>query len=322
MANSTHRVEVVPIKLEPHPNADTLSVVRVFDHYSVVVRTADFEGKSIAAFIPPDSVVPDTPEYSFLNGSRRIRAKKFRGVQSQGLMVTAPEGAAIGDDVAVRLGITHYDPPINYGAGEMEQNPPIPGEHYDIENWFRYGSLIPEGTPVELTEKIHGSNFRVTYQQDRLWVGSRNNYWKPSNSSLYWQAVKFNPWIEYIARANPGMVVYAEVFGNVQSLKYGANKGTPHMLRVFDIFHAGRYLDAEHRYRIVGPKENHAPILYSGPYSAEVIMQHIAGPSTIPGADHYREGVVIKPLTEMWSPEIGRLVLKAVSPEYLEKVKS
>ena len=38
---STHRVEVVPVLLTPHPNADSLSVVQVFG-YSVCVKTADW----------------------------------------------------------------------------------------------------------------------------------------------------------------------------------------------------------------------------------------------------------------------------------------
>lgn len=346
MANSTHRVEIVPIHLEKHPNADTLSIVRIFDHYTAVVRTADWQDKTIGAYIPPDSIVPDTPEYTFLNGSTRIRAKKFRGVQSQGLLMPAPEGAQVGEDVAELMGIKHYEPPIEFNMGDAEIDPPVPGEHYDIDSWFRYGKLIPDGTEVELTEKIHGSNFRVTYQEGRLWVGSRNNYRKQSDSSLYWQAVKFNPWIAEIAEANPGMVIYAEVFGWVQNLHYGASKNTPHMLRVFDIFHAGRYLDAVERYKTLrlsvhdygtapwygGPLSPgidtveppracglHVPVLYRGPYSDDVVLEHMAGPSTISGANHYREGVVIKPTKEMWCPEIGRLVLKAVSPEYLQK---
>jgi len=343
MANSTHRVEVVPIQLEKHPNADTLSVVRVFDHYTAVVRTADWEGKTIGAYIPPDSIVPDTPEYAFLNGSRRIRARKLRGFQSQGLLMAAPEGSKIGDDVAEIMGIVHYEPAIHFHMGDSEADPPIAGEHYDIDSWFRYGKLIPDGTEVELTEKIHGANFRVTFQEGRLWVGSRNQYRKESPSCLFWQAVMHNPWIRDIAEENPGMVFYGEVFGWVQNLHYGAERNTPHRVRIFDIFYAGRYLDAADRYKVLRlsysispdgqfmqspgvdvvepprPKGEHAPILYVGPYTPEVIQKYISGHSTVPGADHYREGVVIKPTKEMWTPQIGRLVLKAVSPEYLEK---
>lgn len=289
MANSTHRVEVVPVTLEKHPNADTLSIVRVFDYYTAIVRTEDWEGKTIGAYIPPDSIVPDTPQYSFLNGSLRIRARKMRGFQSQGLLMPAPEGSKIGDDVAELLNIKHYEPPINFGMGDAEADPPVAGEKYDIDSWFRYGKLIPPGTDVEITEKIHGTNFRATYQDGRLRIGSKSQYLKQSDSCLYWQAVKHNPWIEDIALANPGMVFYGEVFGWVQNLRYGAMKNTPHKLRIFDVYHAGRYLNADDRYKVLRmscgfvngkfvhspgidvfeparPQGEHAPILYRGPY--------------------------------------------------------
>jgi len=48
MTLSTHRVEVVPVSLEKHPNADALSVVRVFG-YSVCVRTEDWQEGQLGA---------------------------------------------------------------------------------------------------------------------------------------------------------------------------------------------------------------------------------------------------------------------------------
>ena len=86
---STHRVEVVPITLEPHPNADTLSIVRVFAGYTVCVRTTDWQGRALGAYVPPDSLVDTTrPEFAFLaDGKRarqRIKVKKLRGVAAWG----------------------------------------------------------------------------------------------------------------------------------------------------------------------------------------------------------------------------------------------
>src|SRR5690349_21772622 len=109
---STFKVEVVPVKLEKHPNADALSLVTVFDAYVLCVRTADWEGVTQAAYLPPDSVVPNTEEYAFLEGKTRIKAKKLRGIVSQGMLVPAPEGSSIGDDVAEALKITHYEPEV------------------------------------------------------------------------------------------------------------------------------------------------------------------------------------------------------------------
>ncbi|MBM4258012.1 MAG: hypothetical protein FJ147_19230 [Deltaproteobacteria bacterium] len=77
MVKSTHRVEVVPVQLEAHPNADSLSIVRIFDGYTCCVRTADWQDGQLAAYIPPDSVVDSTrPECAFLAGHERIKVRK------------------------------------------------------------------------------------------------------------------------------------------------------------------------------------------------------------------------------------------------------
>lgn len=64
---STHRVEVVPVVLERRPGADSLSIVRVVAGYTVCVKTADWRGRALGAYVPPDSLV-DTgrPEFAFL----------------------------------------------------------------------------------------------------------------------------------------------------------------------------------------------------------------------------------------------------------------
>ena len=313
---STHKIEVVPIHLEPHPNADSLSLVKVFDHYVCAVRTEDWKARTLGAYCPPDSLMPDLPEYAFLQGHFRIKAKKLRGVVSQGLLIPAPDGAQIGDDVAERLGIKHYDPPVRFRMGEDGPPPPIAGPYYDIENWFRYGNLIPSGTPVEITEKLHGTNFRITWQRDKIWVAARSRYRKPSGDSLYWQAIDDNPWLAELAQSRPNAVFYGEIFGCVQDLKYGA----PHerLIRIFEVFEDGRFLDVEPRNRIV-PADRRPPVLYTGPYSDRHVEDHLNGPSVFPGAHHVREGVVIRPLTSMFNEEIGRVILKAVSPLYLER---
>ena len=55
---SIFQVEIVPVILEPHPFADSLSIVKIYN-YTVCVRTEDWKDKSIGAYIPPDSVVPN-----------------------------------------------------------------------------------------------------------------------------------------------------------------------------------------------------------------------------------------------------------------------
>lgn len=129
MAESTHRVEIVPITLLPHPNADTLSIIPV-DGYQVVGKTDDWKSIPFGAYLPPDSVVDVTrPEFSWLaenvgQTTRRIKARRLRGEWSMGLMIPAPEGFNVGDDVAEFLGVTHYNPPEEHSMNTECEKPP------------------------------------------------------------------------------------------------------------------------------------------------------------------------------------------------------
>jgi len=73
---SIFQVEVVPVVLEPHPDADMLSIVKVYG-YTVCVRTVDWQDKTIGAYIPPDSVVPNNENFAFLHGKTRIKVREI-----------------------------------------------------------------------------------------------------------------------------------------------------------------------------------------------------------------------------------------------------
>jgi len=124
MKKSTHRVDVVRLNPEKHPNADSLVIQCVYG-YQVCLRSSDWEGIELGAYIQPDSVVDtDRPEFSWLKGPNfrtaiegdtryhRVCAMRLRGVVSYGLMVPAPAGAVEGDDVSGILGVTRYQPTI------------------------------------------------------------------------------------------------------------------------------------------------------------------------------------------------------------------
>ncbi len=63
----------------------------------------------------------------------------------------------------------------------------------------------------------------------------------------------------------------------------------------------------------------HVPMLYVGPYDKAVVHSLVDGPSTVPGAKHIREGIVIKPGHERHAPGLGRVILKLASNAFLEK---
>lgn len=320
---STHRVEIVPVELRPHPNADSLSLVTVWG-YTAIVRTADWLDREVGAFIPPDSIVPaDDPAYAFLNGHRRIKAKKLRGVQSWGLLVPAPDGTSIGDDVADMLQITHYEPPTR---GESQSpNPPRQRDFakFDVDAMLRYHYLFTPGEPVVATEKIHGANCRVVCDAEGMHVGSRNLWVKDEEGSIYWRAVKKHLGIERYLHAHENIVIYGEVFGWVQDLRYGADERQKQVwFTMFDINTTERWLNHEEVEAIALEFEiPMAPVLYSGPFDLEALKVASEGPSTMLLAKHVREGVVVRPAVERWDERLGRVILKLVNPAYLEKAK-
>lgn len=188
--NSTHKVEVIRIEsISPHPNADRLEIVKVFSGYQVVVQKGTYKLGDLAAYVPPDSLVPlDRNEFDFLNSRQesskivdgkpyhRIKAIKLRGQYSMGMLVPVPTMTAqeLGEDVAGYFGVLHYVPPVKndntskkttYGSRAEEApekdfgKPPT----YDLEALRRYAEVFEAGETVVVTEKIHGANARYTF---------------------------------------------------------------------------------------------------------------------------------------------------------------
>jgi len=320
--NSTHRVEVVPVHLEPHPNADTLSVVRVFDGYTVCVRTADWAGRELGAYIPPDSVVPDTPEFAFLDGHRRIKVRRLRGIISMGLLVAAPEGSAIGDDVAELMGVTHYDPPMPISTGGEAIKPP-PGYRpsFDVDSLRRYAGVFIPGETVFVSEKIHGANGRFTYLEDGgFFCGSRTEWKQESADNVWWRALRETQGLQDFLTAHPGATVYGEVYGQVQDLRYGTKRGEVRFA-AFDILVGSQWLDPKAARDLSQPSGLPwvPTIAEAVPFELDRILELAEGPSLVPGADHVREGCVVKPVQERSDPTVGRVCLKVVGNGYMER---
>lgn len=197
---STHVCEVIPVKLESHPNADSLSLCSIFDGgYTCILRTEDWQGINKAVYVPPDSLCDTTrPEFSFLASEKRlyevegrkvyarIKARKLRGIVSFGLCVPCSDESVLGEDYAEKLGIIHFAPEeheslkqkgINLSGGETEPAPNCHFVHYDVDSLRRYRNLINEGEMVVCTEKADGENSRFVYHNGKQYCGSRNQ-WK------------------------------------------------------------------------------------------------------------------------------------------------
>lgn len=345
---SKHEIPVVRIgKIEDHPNADKLQITRVFG-YTVVIGKGQFKEGDFGVYIPPDYEVPtNLPEFAFLakegQTHHRIRVSKRRGVISQGLLIPAPpvvqqrhlsseelETEVWRDPEALvyireglnlinYYGIIRYEPkePLSMG-GEDEEGPEGFYPKYDVENFLRYNNIIKPGEEVLIREKIHGASGRFCYRNDRMYCGSRTTWKKLDNDNMWWKCLNQNPWIQDFCKRYPELTVYGEVYGK-QNLKYGLS-GNQIGFAAFDLLKGNQWLSWEEILKDAIDRElRWAPLLYEGPFDPALALELAEGDSSIPGANHYREGVVVRPIKERTDIQIGRVQLKIVGNRYLEK---
>lgn len=337
---SEFHVIVVKIgELNKHPNADTLSTTKVFD-YNVIVKSDLFKEGDLAIYVPIDSIVPDNEYWSFLVNSayhqfdvgsvplnyRRIKAKKIRGIFSQGFLMPIQEAIVVygncfnlGQECAEILGITKYEPtPELTSAGDCESKPVgwVFNQYTDIEGMRRYPNILMNDEEVVLTEKIHGCNARFVHDGTRLWVGSHHQIKAPSSSNYFWQ-IAYDLKLEQMLSSVPGMIFFGEVFGATQDLNYNVKTKSRLDFLVFDVYDVKnqKYLDfndgkslAEH----IGLQW--VPILYKGKWN-DSLRDFCEGKSTL--ATHVREGFVVRPIHERWNKEIGRVILKQCGQGYM-----
>lgn len=321
MTKSTHKAEVIEVTLETHPSADALSVVRPFGGYTVVVRTSDWKDGGLGVYIPPDSVVDSSrPEFSFLVGHERIRVKKLRGVISMGLLIPAPEGSKVGDDLADYFNIGHYEPRELATAGEAERAPDGYYPVFDVDSFRRYSHVFEDSELVFISEKLHGASAKFTHNNDRMYAGSRTQWKKYDKTNTWWRIVEKYPQIEEFCKQFPEYTLYGEVYGWVQDLRYGTKPGELRFA-AFDILAEGGWLDA---HDACANAHDHAipwvpTIEKAMRFDKDVLLSLAEGNSLIEGANHVREGIVVKPINERTHTEIGRVCLKIVGNGYLNK---
>lgn len=318
---STFKVEVFKPVFETHPNADRLSIVR-FKGWTCVCNTQDFVGSELAAYVPLDSVVPDTPEWAFMKGRSRVKTAKIRGIVSQGLLIPGKDHPhwQVGDDVAAECGIVKYEEPEPLCEGGEDLPEPARFMQYtDIENIKGHMDVLRPGEPVHILEKVHGSSCRFGWIDGEFCVGSRTKCKKRNDNNLYWRAVLAYPDLpEKMAHAfgkSSDAILYAEVIG-VQDLKYGRSFGSPG-LAVFDFSWGGQF----HPFHIAKHYASafDLPVvttLHEGPFDIDQAFGLAEGKTTMHGCDHVREGVVVRPISERWDDSVGRVILKIIGNGY------
>lgn len=283
----------------------------------------------------------------------RVAACRLRGTPSYGFFVT--EGHALqalpaerisldvlgcrseGDNLNDLFGAKKYEPPVRFQAGDVSTELPNFPRYTSIEHFWRFPDAFAPGEPIRITEKIHGTNSRVGCVkidgEFQYQAGSHKVNRKEIDSndapSIYWgplQSTRVLTLLNTLCDGERDVVLYGEIFGRgVQDMDYGIDGREGYS--VYDIMVDGRFLDWD---EIVVHCLSHGvptvPVLFTGGFSAEVVEAHTHGPTTIAERNRIncgfkgREGAVITPMRERFSPELnGRLILKSVSADYLDR---
>jgi len=359
--SSTHKAEVVKLgELLPIEGADRIGYVMVHGGYPCVVSKEDYEAYELWVYITPDSLVDSSRgEFAFLNdkfaqfkevdGKQyvRIRARKFKKQPSMGLLIPAPRGARLGQDLAKSLGILHYEPPTpgtehlkEYGwvrrrlmkwanRANRYARKGLQLPYYDIEALRRYPEVFA-GANIVVTEKLHGSNAAYVWGDYRPWwfpwinrprlLGRSRTVWRDLKDKSHIWAQAVTPELERFCKENPNLVLFGEIVGpGVQDLEYGLEKPTFFAFDIYDS-HSKSYLNwytLESFLRLYDILQ--VPQVTYGRFELDSVLRLAEGPSLL--ANHCREGIVVKTIFESAHPQIGRMILKAVGSGYLERSK-
>ncbi len=182
------------LDIQPHPNADRLSLATCYG-FQIVVQKDRYNIGDKIVFVPIDSILPENIEKKlFPEGSKiklhshRVRQIKIRSFPSQGMIVDPEDIADIVNldripletDLSSILGITKYEPPepksssVTSGVKTGRKRLANPNFHQynGLGNVKWFPNMFKEGDEVVIQEKCHGSNCRLgllPYSPNTLW---------------------------------------------------------------------------------------------------------------------------------------------------------
>lgn len=342
----------------PIENADAIEAATLQGStFEFVIRKGQFKPGDTVLYFPIDSLIPKWVLEKLglvdkLSGKdkNRVKTVRLRGQISQGIVadqdllesMPTPEGE-INQETEAQLiteflGVEKYEPPPIpcYAANLVKL--PIGLSAYDIEGADRYVEVAQVLMPqrVEITEKIEGQNFSVTYSsaEDKIYVNQRNFSIQPIEGHIhdFWKVAEDKgilQFVETLKESYPGrnITVYGEFIGpRIQSNIY---KLKDFEVKLFDIKINEQWLTPDIRQSLIekyfGNLDIHVPIL-----AMNVILEQWLNGKNLVEASHdisklhktTREGIVIKPMMESRHEKIGRLVIKQRDPIYLSKTNN
>lgn len=300
-------VEVCRIdEIVSHDNSDNLEIAVVKGWRCIVQKGKHQVGDKVVYF-PVDTVLPvelsDRLGVTKYLSKGRLRAAKLRGVISCGLVIECEDPSwEVGQNVVDHYGVEKWEPPEVHDAGDAERDHAMFLRYTDIENIRNFPDVLIDG------ELMAGSHNQRRKRPEDL---SKSLYWMPLTDPAV------QAFFEYAKECGENVVIlYGEIFGDgVQDLKYGMERGQK-VFRAFDMVIGDQFVNYDVFLQICEKTGvPSVPKLHRGPWSPSLL--NFAGGKSMLAPEQIREGIVIKPAQERWNDNVGRVILKCISDEYL-----
>lgn len=327
------------LAVHPIEGADAIELVQI-NGWQCVTKKGEFRVGDHGVYFEIDAIPPDIPVFWFLWTPKgqtpgtvprppkaRIRTMRLRGALSQGLLVPLaaleiPADTPDGTDLTATLNVGKYEPPLPSGMGDARGPFPRRVPRTDETRVQSMPGVLAEltGLPYVITLKCDGtsSTFLVDPDDGSFHACGRNWSILPGDNCYWSVAARYD--LEAKLRANPRYAVQGEVCGpGIQKNPMGLAKLSLLVFNVYDLDAARHLSDAETRRVAADLGLETVPVVEQGDAFAhdQASLLRLAE-GKYPGTKNEREGIVIRPREERYSPTLnGRLSFKAISNRYL-----
>lgn len=302
-------------------------------------------------YFPPDLELPPFVSHSlgvieYLKKFKYVKAVRLRGQVSMGIALPlntpgfeklisyfeqeywSADQHGEGTDVDWYFGTKRFVPVLNESIkrsmGREIQSHPLLFKYTDIERLEKHRYSFNADEEVVITEKIHGTNVRIACIAGQVMVGSHNTQRElpgtpdEAMKNFYWFPISIpgvERLIKELGKDHQQVILFGETYG--KGVQGGFSYGKEGLaFAAFDLMLDGNYVDYPRFISLMTDYDvPSVPIDYTGPYTEDVVELFRDAPSWFT-RDQIREGVVIKPRFERTQGRLGRLILKAINPEY------
>ena len=335
--------------IKPIDGADNIECCGVLG-WHCVSRKGEFKQGELVCYLEIDSLLARAPwnEFLFKPGRDdaslhyRLRTVKLRKQVSQGLVlpVSILNGKKFasdirdnpvyewteGQDITELLGITKFEPTIPAClAGQVKGQFPSYIPKTDETRIQAEPEVLKElaNKQVYITMKMDGSSGTFFFYEGEFGVCSRNLEFKEDGDNTFWKVAKKYDLPTKFKAMGRNVAIQAELCGpSIQKNRLNLKEHDIYVFNAYDIT-AACYLDSNYVSDIaasLGLKM--VPTIYCGVFDPILDIPKLLemAKGKYPGTENHREGIVIRPVVEEYSPSLkGRLSIKVINQDYLLK---